>query len=338
MIIYQNKSLKAYNTFGIDVEATQFVEVNTAEEIQVLCRSFNLSERNFLVIGGGSNLLLTKKFEGMVIKINLKGVDVIKEDENNVWVKAMAGEHWHSFVMYAVQNNYAGVENLSLIPGCVGAAPMQNIGAYGVEIKDTFDYLHAIEISTGNLVKIGKEECKFGYRESIFKTEAKNKYIIYSVVFKLNKNAVLNTSYGAIKQVLGNKNIHTPTIKNISDAVIEIRQSKLPNPSELGNAGSFFKNPEIDSAIFENIKQKYPDMVGYATSTSKTKVAAGWLIEQCGWKGKKIGNTGSHINQALVLVNYGNATGNEIWELALAIKNSVYQKFGIEICPEVNVV
>ncbi len=338
MIIYQNKSLKHYNTFGIDVYSAQFVEVKTAEEIQVLCRSFNLSERKFLVIGGGSNLLLTSDFDGMVIKIELKGLDITKEDENHIWVKAMAGEAWHDFVMYAVDHNYAGVENLSLIPGCVGAAPMQNIGAYGAEIKDTCDHLFAIEIATGNLVKFTNTECKFGYRESIFKNEAKNKYIIYSVVFKLNKNPKLNTSYGAIKQTLDAKGITAPSIKDISNAVIEIRQSKLPNPKDLGNAGSFFKNPEISNEVFDDLKLKYPDVVGYPTSTNLTKVAAGWLIEQCGWKGKVVGNTGSHKNQALVLVNYGDATGQEIWDLAMAIKESVYLKFGIHINPEVNIV
>jgi UDP-N-acetylmuramate dehydrogenase len=338
MIIYQNKSLKPYNTFGIDVNAAQFVEVKTAEEIQVLCRSFNLSERKFLVVGGGSNLLLTTDFDGMVIKIELKGLDITKEDENHIWVKAMAGEAWHDFVMFAVDHNYAGVENLSLIPGCVGAAPMQNIGAYGAEIRDTCDHLFAIEIATGNLVKFTNAECKFGYRESIFKNEAKNKYIIYSVVFKLNKNPKLNTSYGAIKQTLDSKGITTPSIKDISNAVIEIRQSKLPNPKELGNAGSFFKNPEISNEVFDDLKLKYPGVVGYPTSTNMTKVAAGWLIEQCGWKGKVVGHTGSHKNQALVLVNYGNATGQEIWDLAMAIKESVYVKFGIHINPEVNIV
>lgn len=338
MNIQQNISLKKYNTFGIEATAKEFVEVNSLEELSILCAAFNLSERKILVLGGGSNILLTQNFDGMVIKNNLKGIEVIEENENHVWVKSMAGEVWHEFVMHCIANNWAGVENLSLIPGCVGAAPMQNIGAYGVEIKDTFYALEAVDIATGDIVTFNNSDCKFGYRESIFKHEAKGKYIISSVTFKLNKQPKFNVTYGAIQQVLTEKGITQLSIKAISDAVIEIRSSKLPNPTILGNAGSFFKNPEITNEQFTELKSQFTDMVGYPVGRTHTKLAAGWLIEQCGWKGKQVGNTGSHKDQALVLVNYGNATGNEVYQLAMRIQQSVKEKFNVTIQPEVNVI
>jgi UDP-N-acetylmuramate dehydrogenase len=338
MHIFQNKSLKPYNTFGIEAKAEQFVEVNTTEEVQVLCQTFNLVDRKLLVLGGGSNILLTGDFKGMVIKVNLRGLDVIREDENHVWVKAMAGEKWHDFVVYCVNRNYAGVENLSLIPGCVGAAPMQNIGAYGSEIKDTFEELFAIEIESGKLVKFNNKDCGFAYRESVFKNELKGKYIIISTTFKLSKNPNLNTTYGAIQETLNKKGITNPSIKEVSEAVIAIRQSKLPDPKELGNSGSFFKNPEISVDKFNSLKIQFADLPGYPTKPGMVKIAAGWLIEQCGWKGKVVGNTGAHKNQALVLVNYGDAKGEEILALAKAIQDSVKEKFGIQITPEVNII
>ncbi len=338
MVIYQNISLKPYNTFGIDVNAAQFVRVNTIEEVQVLCTTFNLAERKKLIFGGGSNLLLTQDFDGMAIKIELNGINKIKEDDNFVWIKAMSGEVWHHLVMYAVENNYYGLENLSLIPGCVGAAPMQNIGAYGAEIKDTFEELTAVEIETGKLVTFKNEECKFGYRESIFKNEAKDKYIIVSVTFKLSKKGNLNTQYGAISDTLKQKGIAEPSIRDVSDAVIAIRSSKLPDPKVLGNSGSFFKNPEIQANQYDALKLKYPTIPGYPLNTDLVKVPAGWLIEQCGFKGKRIGNTGAHKDQALVLVNYGEASGNEIFALAKQIQATVFETFGIKITPEVNII
>jgi UDP-N-acetylmuramate dehydrogenase len=338
MVIYQNISLKPYNTFGIDVQANQFVTVTSIEELQVLCTAFNLAERKKLVFGGGSNLLLTQDFDGMAVKIDLKGMDKIKEDDDFVWVKAMSGEVWHDLVMYAVNHNWGGLENLSLIPGCVGAAPMQNIGAYGAEIKDTFEELYAVEIESGKLVKFTNEECKFGYRESIFKNEVKDKYIIVSVTFKLHKKAQPNIQYGAIKETLQQKGIAEPSIKAVSDAVIEIRNSKLPDPKVLGNAGSFFKNPEIEASQYEKLKVQFPNIPGYPLQNNLVKVPAGWLIEQCGFKGKRIGNTGSHKDQALVLVNYGGATGSEIYALAMQIQQSVQNTFGITINPEVNLI
>lgn len=338
MIIYQNISLKPYNTFGIDVSAEQFVEVKTVEEVQVLCTTFNLYERKKLILGGGSNILLTKNFDGMAIKMNLTGMDIIKEDDDHAWVKAMCGELWHDFVQFCVNKNLGGVENLSLIPGCVGAAPMQNIGAYGAEIKDTFEELFAVEIETGKLVKFTNAECKFGYRESVFKHEAKDKFIIVAVTFKLNKKVQLNTQYGAIQNTLLANGIKEPTIKDVSDAVIQIRSTKLPNPKELGNSGSFFKNPEISGNEYASKLENFPNMPGYKLENGNVKVPAGWLIEQCGFKGKRIGNTGAHKDQALVLVNYGGATGNEIYDLALQIKDKVFETFKIEINPEVNII
>jgi UDP-N-acetylmuramate dehydrogenase len=338
MRIFQNISLKPYNTFGIEANASQFVELQTLEEVQVLCQTFNLTDRKLLILGGGSNILLTKDFDGMALKINLKGIEIVKENDEEVWVQAMAGESWHSFVTHCVEKNWGGVENLSLIPGCVGAAPMQNIGAYGTEIKAVFSSLKAVEIATGEMVEFNNEACEFGYRESVFKNKYKGKYIIVSVIFKLNKKPILNVSYGAIQDVLNEKGITSPTIQDISNAVIAIRQSKLPNPAELGNAGSFFKNPEIPAEQYQRLKNEFPEIPGYPAPNNQVKVPAGWLIEQCQWKGKIVGNTGAHKNQALVLVNYGNATGNEILNLAKQIQDSVYNQFKINISPEVNLI
>lgn len=338
MNIQQHVSLKALNTFGIDAKAREFVDIHTKEELVVLCSNFNLAERNLLILGGGSNVLLTRDVAGMVIKISIKGISIVDETNDHVWVKANAGEIWHDLVLWTIAHGYGGLENLSLIPGCVGAAPMQNIGAYGVELKNSFHELEAVAINGGTVHSFTNEQCKFGYRESIFKQEAKGKYIITAVVFKLNKHPQLNTSYGAIQQQLAVSKITQPTIQNVSDAVIAIRSSKLPNPKVLGNAGSFFKNPEIPTSQFEGLKQQFPEMVGYPAAAGFTKVAAGWLIEQCGWKGKRVGNTGAHKDQALVLVNYGGATGDEIINLAKTIQESVLQKFGINIQPEVNVI
>lgn len=338
MILKPNISLKPFNTFGIDAIASDFIEIDSIEALQFVIDNFNLANRKTLVIGGGSNMLLTKNFDGLVLKMSIKGIEKVNEDNDYVYLKAMAGEAWHGFVMHCVANNYSGVENLSLIPGYVGAAPMQNIGAYGVEIKDTCHEVEAYEIENNEVKIFSNADCKFGYRESIFKHEAKGKYIISSVTFKLAKQAKINVSYGAIQDVLKSKNIENPTIQDVSEAVIAIRESKLPNPKVLGNAGSFFKNPEIPTEEYVTLKEKHPALVGYKTSETHTKLAAGWLIEQCGWKGKVVGNTGSHKDQALVLVNYGNATGNEIWKLAMQIQESVFEKFGVTIVPEVNVI
>lgn len=331
-------SLKPYNTFGIDVQADKLVHIQTPEQLQELIRIGAFTTGPFLILGGGSNVLFTKDVKGLVVRNELKGIEVIKEDDSHVWVKAMGGEIWHEFVLWSIERNFAGIENLSLIPGTVGAAPMQNIGAYGVEIKDTFDSLEALDLKTGALKVFSQTDCRFGYRESIFKNEAKGNYFIVSVTFKLNKHPVFNNSYGAIQQVLEQNGVKELSIKAISDAVIAIRSSKLPNPAVIGNAGSFFKNPEIDITQFNTLKQQFPSIVGYPTSPGKIKVAAGWLIEQCGWKGKRVGNTGSHKDQALVLVNYGGVKGEEVYRLAEDIKKSVADKFGINIQTEVNII
>lgn len=337
MNVREKFSLKHFNTFGIDVKADFFTEVFTEEELTAALGAENLNAMPVLILGGGSNILFLDNFKGLVIKNSIIGISVLQETDDHVLVKAGAGEVWHSFVLWCVERGYAGIENLSLIPGCVGAAPIQNIGAYGVELKNVFHSLEAIHLLTKEKRIFSAVQCKFGYRDSVFKNEYRNQYAITQVMLSLNKKPVFNTSYGAIEEELKKSGITEITIKAISDAVIAIRQSKLPDPAMLGNAGSFFKNPEIETAQYEELKKKYPQMPGYPAG-SNIKLAAGWLIEQCGWKGKSVGHTGSHKNQALVLVNYGNATGSEIFSLAMEIKKSVFEKFGVVIEPEVNVV
>jgi UDP-N-acetylmuramate dehydrogenase len=335
--ILKNISLKPYNTFGLEANSQTYVEVsNVAELLNVLAMP-EVKKQKLLVLGGGSNILLTKDFEGLVIKNNISGKTIVSESKDDLLVSVGAGENWHEFVKYAIDNNWGGIENLSLIPGTVGAAPMQNIGAYGVEIKEVFHSLEAIEIASGEERTFKADECQFGYRESIFKKQVKGKYIITSVTLKLTKNNhMLNTSYGTIKDILMELGINEPTIKDVSDAVVSIRQSKLPDPKVIGNAGSFFKNPTIDKIDFEGLKIEFPGLPGYVVSESEVKIPAAWLIEQCGWKGERRGNIGVHTKQALVLVNYGGGNGTEIKKLAEDIQNSVSEKFGIELSPEVN--
>lgn len=332
----QHYSLKNYNTFGIDVRARYFVEVTTIAELQTAIEK-NPLQRNVMILGGGSNLLLTKDVEKLVILNRIAGFEVVEEDQKTVVVRVGGGENWHEFVLECVRRNLGGVENLSLIPGTVGAAPIQNIGAYGVELKDVFERLEAVHLQTGKIEVFEVEDCRFGYRDSVFKRELKGKYAIAYVYFRLQKVAQLNTSYGAISSVLTQKRIAQPTIQDVSTAVIEIRQSKLPDPKVLGNSGSFFKNPELEQQQFNALQKRFPDIVHYPLPSGKVKVPAAWLIEQCGWKGKRVGNTGAYEKQALVLVNYGEASGVEVWQLAQAIAQSVKEKFGIEIAPEVNV-
>jgi len=327
-----------YNTFSIDARCDFFIEIFSVDDLKAIINDEKLRSLPKLILGGGSNLLLTKDFHGLVIKNSIKGISIVKEDNNYAWLKCSAGEVWHDIVLFAIQNNLAGIENLSLIPGQVGAAPMQNIGAYGVELESVFDSLEAINMETGETKIFVKDECQFGYRESVFKKDAKGKYCIVSVTLRLNKTPALNISYGAIKDTLKDMNVAQPAIKDVSDAVIKIRTSKLPNPKVLGNAGSFFKNPEISKEQFEKLKSVYPDMPNFPAANNHIKIPAAWLIEQCEWKGKRVGNTGSHAQQALVLVNYGNATGNEIKLLSENIQQSVKQKFGIELTPEVNII
>lgn len=336
MIVQKDVQLKPFNTFGIEATAKYFIEVLSIEQLQEILQNPDYQSTERLILGGGSNMLLTKDFDGLVIKIAIKGFEVVNENEDNIWLKVGAGVVWHDLVLQCVNQNYAGMENLSLIPGTVGAAPMQNIGAYGIEIKEVFEELQALEIATGEIRIFDKATCNFGYRESIFKHEAKGKYIILNVTFKLNKRPTFHIEYGAIKDTLGEMGISEMSIKAISDAVIHIRQSKLPNPAEIGNAGSFFKNPEIPNSQFEALKAQFPTIPSYPVSDTTTKVPAGWLIEQAGWKGQRFDNVGVHAKQALVLVNYGGGKGEEIKDLSQKIQASVKEKFGIQLSVEVN--
>lgn len=329
-------SLKSYNTFGIDVKAKELISVSSLEELQSVLEKYKNQE--IFVLGGGSNMLLTQNIEKPVIHINLKGIKIVNQDENHVWVEAKAGENWHKFVLWTLDNNLGGIENLSLIPGNIGSAPIQNIGAYGVELKDVFDSCKAINIKTKEIKAFTNKECQFGYRESIFKGAEKEKYIILSVTLKLTKrNHKISTSYGVIENELQKNGIKNPTIQDISKAVIAIRESKLPNPKEIGNSGSFFKNPVVSKEIFEKAQKQYPEMPFYTVSENEIKIPAGWLIEQAGFKGKRFGDAGVHEKQALVLVNYGNASGKEIYDLAKTIQQTISDKFGIEIEMEVNI-
>ncbi|HRO42228.1 MAG TPA: UDP-N-acetylmuramate dehydrogenase [Flavipsychrobacter sp.] len=336
MHILQNISLQPYNTFGIDVPAEFYVELNNETQIEELSSNQNLPSRK-KVLGGGSNILLTKPVEGLLIRNCLKGIVVVAENDEHVWLQVKAGEVWHDLVMHTIHSQLGGLENLSLIPGCVGASPMQNIGAYGVEVKDTISQVVGWHWQEKTFLSLGNEDCRFGYRDSIFKQELKDKLLITSVTFRLTKQHVLNTSYGAIAQELEAMGVTKPTIKSVSQAVINIRSSKLPDPAQIGNAGSFFKNPTISAEQFKKLQTHYPHLPSYPISQSQVKVPAGWLIEQTGWKGYRNGAIGVHEKQALVLVNYGNAKGNDIWNLSEEILQSVKEKFEIELEREVNV-
>tara|TARA_Y100001933_G_scaffold265025_1_gene334382 strand:+ start:1120 stop:2136 length:1017 start_codon:yes stop_codon:yes gene_type:complete len=335
--IQENISLKNYNTFGIDVKARFFVEITGLVQLQKVLELKAYPKK--FIISGGSNMLLTKDIDALVMHIQLKGISLVHEDEDTVEIKVMAGENWHELVMWSLEQGYGGLENLSLIPGNVGTTPIQNIGAYGVELKDVFVSCAAMDIKTGELEGFDKEACKFGYRDSIFKNEAKDKYIITSVNLKLTKKEhVLHTGYGSIENELRKKGIVHPTIKDVSDAVISIRQSKLPDPKKIGNSGSFFKNPIISKKTFDKFIKKHPEAPFYEMEENEYKIPAGWLIEQCGFKGKRFGDAGVHEKQALVLVNYGNATGKEILALAQKIQDEVKKKYNIKIQPEVNII
>ena len=328
-------SLKSYNTFGVDAIVREFAVFRSPEELEELI--IQAGKKHFLILGGGSNVLFTKNYDGVVLKNEIAGIDIVKEDEHHVYVKAGAGENWHRFVMFCIERDLAGVENLSLIPGNVGASPMQNIGAYGVEIKDVFHDLEAFNIKSRKIVTFTHADCKFGYRDSVFKNKHKGEYVILNVTFRLNKIPHFNTSYGAIEDELARMNKGV-SIQTISQAVINIRTSKLPDPAKIGNAGSFFKNPTIPVKKFDELKKGHPGVPAYQQGHGRVKVAAGWLIEQCGWKGYRNGDAGVHEKQALVLVNYGNASGKEIYDLSEQIRRSVIKKFKIELEREVNII
>jgi UDP-N-acetylmuramate dehydrogenase len=337
MTVINNASLKPFNTFGIDAKAASYCDINSIEALNTILKKQH--SKPLFILGGGSNMLLTKDIEALVLHINLKGIEVVSTSKNTVIVKAMAGENWHNFVLWCLQHNYGGIENLSLIPGNIGTAPIQNIGAYGVELKDVFVSCEAINIKDQSVKTFLKSDCNFGYRESIFKQGIKGEYIITSVNLELTTlNHQLHTDYGVIRNELDTQSITQPTIQDISNAVIAIRQSKLPDPKEIGNSGSFFKNPIITAEEFTELEQNFPEAPSYKISETAIKIPAGWLIEKAGFKGKRFNDYGVHDKQALVLVNYGNATGKEIFELAQLIQKTVKRLFNISIETEVNII
>ncbi len=343
MQVQENISLKPYNTFGIDAKAREFLRFHSVKDLLDATTSIPITigiklQTSNLILGGGSNILFTKDFDGLVLKNEIDGIEKIKEDENYVYIKCGAGVNWHQFVLHCIENNWAGLENLSLIPGCVGASPMQNIGAYGVEIKDVFHELTAFHLEEKGNYTFKLKDCEFGYRESIFKRKYKDQFVIVDVTYRLGKQPQFNTSYGAIEQELEKMGVKELSIQAISQAVINIRSSKLPDPKDIGNAGSFFKNPLVAGEKFLQLKQQFENIVGYENAGGTVKLAAGWLIEQCGWKGFRSGDAGVHAKQALVLVNYGNAGGDEIFALSEKIMDSVVSKFGVQLEREVNII
>ena len=337
MNIEQNKSLKPFNTFGIDVKAKAFISITSVKQLIEVLHKYK--DRDFFILSGGSNILLTKDIDKIVIHIAIKGISTEKRNNDTIQVSAMAGENWHRFVQYCIKNNFGGLENLSLIPGYVGSSPIQNIGAYGVEIKDTLISCETINIKTGKVKIFTNEACKFGYRNSIFKNEFKSIYIITKVTFLLTtKNHRINTKYGTVEKILKEQNITSPTLKDISDAIINIRESKLPDPKKIGNSGSFFKNPIIPRTLLHKLQQENPDIPYYEIDELSVKLPAGWLIDQCGLKGKRWGDAGIHAKQALVLVNYNKATGAEILKVSEIVRNTVKNKFSIQLETEVNII
>jgi UDP-N-acetylmuramate dehydrogenase len=338
MNIDKNVSLKPYNTFGIDVNAEFFSEIKSEEQLKEVLSLQEFINVPKLIIGGGSNILLTKNFHGLVLKISIPDIKIINEDDESVLVRTGAGVTWHDLVLYCIERNFGGIENLSLIPGTTGAAPIQNIGAYGQELKDTFENLEGVYLNNFQSGKFSRQECRFGYRSSIFKNELKDKFILTHVSLRLCKNPKINIEYGNVRNEIENMKYGNTGIKEVSDVISKIRLSKLPDPTKIGNAGSFFKNPEVSEKKFNRLKEEFEDIVGFTLGNGRIKVPAGWLIEACGWKGKIVGNTGAHSMQALVLVNYGNASGEEILKLSKEIKRSVLHKFGIELNEEVNII
>jgi len=336
--IKKNISLKKYNTFGINAKAKYSVKIKSISDLNELIHNKRYKNEKHFILGGGSNILLLNDFDGLVIRNRIKGIDIIEESDTHVWLKVGAGEIWHDLVLNSVQSNLGGIENLSLIPGRMGAAPMQNIGAYGVELTSVFEELTAFHRESGEIKIFSNKDCGFGYRDSVFKNIYKDQFIICDVTLKLNKHPEFNVSYGAIQKTLEESHVKDLSVKAISDAVIKIRSGKLPDPKDLGNSGSFFKNPIVDASVLEDIQSSFPDVPNYPAIEGKVKLAAGWLIEKAGWKGKRIGDVGTYEKQALILVNHGKATGSELWDHAKKIQAAVLDKFSIELSPEVNVV
>jgi UDP-N-acetylmuramate dehydrogenase len=337
MSFQQNFPLKTLNTFGIEVSARQYAPFRSVTELQNLLQCPGLDKEHLLVLGGGSNILFTRDFDGTVLHNQIPGLEVIEEQDDYALVQAGGGVVWHELVLFTIDKGLGGIENLSLIPGTVGAAPLQNIGAYGVELKDVFHSLEAVDLQSGEVKTFGPQDCQFGYRESVFKKALKGRYVVTHVTLKLSKHPVFNTSYGAIQDTLAAMQVSEITLRALSEAVCSIRRSKLPDPAEIGNAGSFFKNPEISPEAFAELKARFPDVPSYPAPHHQVKVPAGWLIERAGWKGRKFDHYGVHKNQALVLVNYGGAQGEQIKALAYEIIRSVQDTFGITLSPEVNI-
>lgn len=337
-LVESNVDLQPYNTLNISVKARYFAAVKSVVQLRELLCHPQINKSSLLILGGGSNILLADDFDGTILHIEIKGKKVVKETNKFVWLEVGAGENWHETVQYCVQNGWGGVENLSLIPGTAGAAPIQNIGAYGAELQDVFERLEAVNIQTAEKRVFSRDDCRFGYRDSIFKNEIKGEFVITGLVLKLSKNPQINTSYGAIRSVLEKRGINEPSIADISDIIIEIRKNKLPNTEELGNVGSFFKNPVLEEPFFKRLRKNYPEIPGYPINANQVKVPAGWLIDRLGWKGKVVGNTGTYKQQALVIVNHGGATGKEVLQFARQIQDSVKKEFGIALVPEVNII
>ncbi len=336
-IVHENRSLKPLNTFGLDYVAKFYIEINSIAALHAILDDKEFQSKPRLILGEGSNILLTQDFNGLVIHNKIKGIKIINENKDHVFIQATAGENWHEFVLYCVKNNYAGVENLSLIPGTVGATPIQNIGAYGAEVKDVIDSVEVVSLKNGSIEQFSNADCELGYRDSVFKNALKNQFFVTSVTFRLNKHPIFNTEYGSIGDTLKKMKVEKLSIKAISDAVIKIRQEKLPDPKIIGNAGSFFKNPIIAQPQFDLLQKKFKAMPYFTESDARVKIPAAWLIEQCGFKGKRMGNIGVHENQALVLVNYGNGSGLALKNLSAEIQQAVAEKFGITLKTEVNI-
>ena len=337
--IIQQADLTGLNTLGIKAKASKFIEINSTDQIHSLFSEGFFESEDPFILGGGSNVLLKKDINRPVLKIDLDSIEVQAEDEKSATIFAAAGVNWHTLVEWAVQRDFGGIENLALIPGTVGAAPIQNIGAYGVELMDVLESTDYFDIKTGEEKTLKKDACEFGYRDSVFKNRLKGRAIVTGIKLRLSKEPYsINSSYRSLSEYLEKHEVVDPGIKDVFEAVVAIRKSKLPDPKLIGNAGSFFKNPVVGKELFEALSEKFEDIPGYRVSENEVKIPAGWLIEKAGWKGKRVGNVGTYENQALVLVNHGGATGEELWNHALSIQKSVSQKFGVELTPEVNII
>lgn len=334
----ENQSLKPFNTFAIDAISDYFVTIHSIDEAKAILLDPIAKKNKIFILGGGSNILFKSDFHGLIIKNDIKGIETVKEDDEHIWLKIGAGENWHELVMYCVANQYAGIENLSLIPGTVGAAPLQNIGAYGVELCSVFDSLEALNIKDAKLSTFNNKDCQFGYRSSIFKQEYKDQFLICTVTLKLFKKAEMNLNYGRVRRTLDIMGIKKPSLKDVSDAVIQIRQENLADPSVLPNAGSFFKNPQLSQEDFKRIEALHPNIPRFPGEHGTIKIPAAWLIQRCGWKGKAHKNVAVFENHALVIVNHNNASSDEVLELAELIQTSVFEKYGVTITPEVNII